>query len=98
MIRDESTTDSSHHRLMAKQHKQAPTMEQFLRTIPNGQAVHLSIHNVAVAGSQDTLKPTGEVCSEATWMLAPAVLRIGQQGHATLTLGSNLSAYYLAPI
>jgi hypothetical protein len=74
---------------MAKQYRQKPSMDTFLRTIPNGKAVHVSIHNIAVSRIESSLTTDNAPIGPDSGVLCPCVLVTYQDGTTRLVVGDQ---------
>lgn len=61
------------------------SMETFLRTIPNGDPVHVSIRNVAIRKDMSTGLPDNQPPQFGDSVIAPAVLYVYRNGMSKLS-------------
>jgi len=70
----------------SQKHMNTASMESFLRTIPNGKPVHVSIQNVAVRLDAMSQTPDNLPIANGDIVLAPAILYIYSNGRSQLCL------------
>jgi hypothetical protein len=90
-INDATAIPMSHIRLKRSQkHMKDTSLDSFLRTIPNGNPVHVSIQNVAVRKDISSDQPVNQPIFNGDTVFAPAVLYLYRNGSTKLITTGGL--------